>query len=146
MKSWTPNFIFSSVLKGPLRNEDIAYETLRFYTYVTRVLLDDLSDIIKTSNGSETWRNLVTYKNMLRGIESMAVEMSFGILFIGKPSRPCIVLIIFCNLSSKSDFPPKDSLFFSILADGIQQAMGSSQFKTLRDSLKATRFKVFEGI
>ena len=56
---------------------------LRFYSYVTRVLLDDLSDIIKTSNGSETWRNLVTYKNMLRAIESMAVEMSFGIIFIG---------------------------------------------------------------
>ena len=48
-----------------------------------RVLLDDLSDIIKTSNGSETWRNLVTYKNMLRAVESMAVEMSFGIIFIG---------------------------------------------------------------
>ena len=57
--------------------------SLRFYSYVTRVLLDDLSDIIKTSNGSETWRNLVTYKNMLRAIESMAVEMSFGIIFIG---------------------------------------------------------------
>ena len=56
---------------------------VRFYTYVTRVLLDDLSDIIKTSNGSETWRNLVTYKNMLRAVESMAVEMSFGIIFIG---------------------------------------------------------------
>ena len=42
-----------------------------------------MSDIIKASNGSETWRNLVTYKNMLRGIESMAVEMSFGIIFIG---------------------------------------------------------------
>ena len=74
------------LFKGSPRNEDIAYETLRFYTYVTRVLLDDLSDIIKTSNGSETWRNLVTYKNMLRGIESMAVEMSFGIIFIGRPS------------------------------------------------------------
>ena len=48
-----------------------------------RVLLDDLSDIIKASNGSETWRNLVTYKNMLRAVESMAVEMSFGIIFIG---------------------------------------------------------------
>ena len=50
---------------------------------MSRVLLDDLSDIIKTSNGSETWRNLVTYKNMLRAVESMAVEMSFGIIFIG---------------------------------------------------------------
>ena len=50
---------------------------------IFRVLLDDLSDIIKASNGSETWRNLVTYKNMLRAVESMAVEMSFGIIFIG---------------------------------------------------------------
>ena len=50
---------------------------------MSRVLLDDLSDIIKASNGSETWRNLVTYKNMLRAVESMAVEMSFGIIFIG---------------------------------------------------------------
>ena len=26
---------------------------------------------------------MVTYKNMLRGIESMGIEMSFGIIFIG---------------------------------------------------------------
>lgn len=88
-------------MKNPLRNEDIAYETLRFYTYVTRVLLDDLSDIIKTSNGSETWRNLVTYKNMLRGIESMAVEMSFGIIFIGKPSILSMILIILLKFNFK---------------------------------------------
>lgn len=93
--------MFSSLLKNPLRNEDIAYETLRFYTYVTRVLLDDLSDIIKTSNGSETWRNLVTYKNMLRGIESMAVEMSFGIIFIGKPSILSMILIILLKFNFK---------------------------------------------
>ena len=88
-------------MKNPLRNEDIAYETLRFYTYVTRVLLDDLSDIIKTSNGSETWRNLVTYKNMLRGIESMAVEMSFGIIFIGKPSILSMISIILLKFNFK---------------------------------------------
>ena len=70
--------------KGNKSNEDIAYETLRFYTYTTRVLLDDLTKIIRTSNGSKTWRNMVTYKNMLRGIESMGIEMSFGIIFIGK--------------------------------------------------------------
>ena len=64
-------------------NEEIAYETLRFYTYTTRVLLDDLSNIIRTSNGSKTWRNMVAYKNMLRGIERMGIEMSFGIIFIG---------------------------------------------------------------
>ena len=46
--------------------------------------MDDLSNIIRTSNGSKTWRNMVAYKNMLRGIENMGIEMSFGIIFIGK--------------------------------------------------------------
>ena len=27
---------------------------------------------------------MITYKNMLRGIENMGIEMSFGIIFIGK--------------------------------------------------------------
>ena len=44
------------------KNEQIAYETLQFYTFVTRVLLDDMSAIIRSSNGSSTWRYLVTYK------------------------------------------------------------------------------------
>ena len=68
---------------GNTSSDDVAYETLRFYTYTTRVLLDDLSSIIRTSNGSRTWRNMITYKNMLRGIENMGIEMSFGIIFIG---------------------------------------------------------------
>ena len=49
-------------------NEEIAYDTLQFYTYVTRVLLDDMSAIIRSSNGSSTWRYLVTYKEMWREI------------------------------------------------------------------------------
>ena len=76
-------YTFPQDLTGNTSSNDIAYETLRFYTYTTRVLLDDLSTIIRTSNGSKTWRNMVTYKNMLRGIENMGIEMSFGIIFIG---------------------------------------------------------------
>ena len=49
-------------------DEEIAYDTLQFYTYVTRVLLDDMSAIIRSSNGSSTWRYLVTYKEMARNI------------------------------------------------------------------------------
>ena len=44
----------------------IAYKTLQFYTYVTRVLLDDMSAIIRSSNGSSTWRYLVTYKEITK--------------------------------------------------------------------------------
>ena len=73
-----------------------------------------MTAIIRSSNGSSTWRYLVTYKetnsiitlyfcqnftflpfsllnfllmvhiqNMLRAIENMGIEMSFGIIFIG---------------------------------------------------------------
>ena len=44
------------------KNEVVAFEILQFYTFVTRVLLDDMSAIIRSSNGSSTWRYLVTYK------------------------------------------------------------------------------------
>ena len=63
--------------------EKLAFEVLEFYTYTTRTLLKDLTGIIKTSNGSRSWRYLVTYKNMMRAIESLGVEISFGIVFIG---------------------------------------------------------------
>ena len=72
-----------SNLSSKEQNEKLALDSLDFYTYTTKVLLNDLSNIIIASNGSRTWRFLVTYKNMLRAIESMAVEMSFGIIFIG---------------------------------------------------------------
>ena len=65
------------------QSQKLAFDALNFYTYATRVLLDDLSTIIRTSNGSKTWRYLVTYKNMLRAIENLGIEISFGIIFIG---------------------------------------------------------------
>ena len=59
----------------------VAEDAMYFYTYATKVLLDDLSNIIRSSNGSSTWRYLITYKNILRAIESVGIEMSFGIRF-----------------------------------------------------------------
>ena len=57
-------------------SELTAYKTLQFYTYVTRVLLDDMSAIIRSSNGSSTWRYLVTYK------DTENIERSDLVLFI----------------------------------------------------------------
>ena len=71
-------------LSSKEQNEQLALDSQDFYTYTTRVLLDDLSNIIIASNGSRTWRYLVTYKNMLRAIESLGVEISYGIIFLGK--------------------------------------------------------------
>ena len=70
-------------LTSKTQNEKLAFDTLEFYTYTTRVLLDDMSTIIRTSNGSRTWRYLITYKNMLRAVESLGIEISYGIIFIG---------------------------------------------------------------
>ena len=70
-------------LTSKIQNEKLAFDTLEFYTYTTRVLLDDMSTIIRTSNGSRTWRYLITYKNMLRAVESLGIEISYGIIFIG---------------------------------------------------------------
>ena len=61
----------------------MAFESLSFYSYTTKVLLDDLSNIIKTSNGSKTWRYMITYKNLMRAIEALGVEMSYGMIYIG---------------------------------------------------------------
>ena len=71
-------------LSSKEQNEKLALDSLDFYTYTTRVLLDDLSNIIIASNGSRTWRYLVTYKNMLRAIESLGIEISYGIIILGK--------------------------------------------------------------
>ena len=63
------------------QSELVVEDAMYFYTYATKVLLDDISNIIRSSNGSSTWRFLVTYKNILRAIESVGIEMSFGIRF-----------------------------------------------------------------
>ena len=67
----------------------VVEDAMFFYTYATKVLLDDLSSMIRSSNGSSTWRHLITYKNILRAIESVGIEMSFGIRYqaTGKLAR-----------------------------------------------------------
>ena len=67
-------------------SESTVEEAMGFYTYATKVLLDDLSNIIRSSNGSSTWRYLITYKNVLRAIESIGIEMSLGVRFLGRGS------------------------------------------------------------
>ena len=63
-----------------LRVEDV----IGFYNLATGVFLTELSSLIKSSNGSTTWRPLITYKNVLRAIESIGTEMSLGLRFFGR--------------------------------------------------------------
>ena len=106
---------------------------MQFYNYATRVLLDDLSNIIRcfstmiaiiisskqsdqlisqhhqcnsgqlthwlfiylarSSNGSSTWRHLISYKNMLRAIENIGVEMSLGLRFYARSELSRVSLL-----------------------------------------------------
>ena len=54
-------------------------DVISFYNFATGTLLDELSTLIKSSNGSSTWRPLITYKNILRAIENIGTEMSLGL-------------------------------------------------------------------
>ena len=57
-------------------------DVISFYNFATGTLLDELSALIKSSNGSSTWRPLITYKNILRAIENIGTEMSLGLRFL----------------------------------------------------------------
>ena len=54
-------------------------DVINFYNFATGTLLNELSTLIKSSNGSTTWRPLITYKNILRAIENIGTEMSLGL-------------------------------------------------------------------
>ena len=58
-------------------------DVISFYNFATGTLLDELSTLIKSSNGSSTWRPLITYKNILRAIENIGTEMSLGLRLFG---------------------------------------------------------------
>ena len=57
-------------------------DVISFYNFATGTLLDELSALIKSSNGSSTWRPLITYKNILRAIENIGTEMSLGLRLV----------------------------------------------------------------
>ena len=57
---------------------------ISFYNFATGTLLNELSTLIKSSNGSSTWRPLITYKNILRAIENIGTEMSLGLRLLLK--------------------------------------------------------------
>lgn len=77
----------NETLSIDIRMEDV----INFYNFATAVLLDELSSLIKSSNGSSTWRSLVMYKNLLRAVDTIGTEMSLGLRFFGRG-----------NLSSKN--------------------------------------------
>ena len=61
--------LLNNETKETTQSELVVEDAMNFYTYATKVLLDDLSNIIRSSNGSSTWR-------YLRAIESVGIVMS----------------------------------------------------------------------
>ena len=125
-------------LTSKSQNERLAFDTLDFYTYTTRVLLDDMSTIIRASNGSKTWRYLITYKNMLRAVESLGIEISYGIIFIGngelsvKDYAKYVEKHKLCDeymLQSQSFIPRNDDGTESIITKKILGVKNSLQYK-----------------
>ena len=70
----------NETLSIDIRMEDV----INFYNLATAILLDELSSLIKSSNGSSTWRSLVMYKNLLRAVDTIGTEMSLGLRFFGR--------------------------------------------------------------
>ena len=115
-------------------SELVVEDAMDFYTYATKVLLDDISNIIRSSNGSSTWRYLITYKNLLRAIESVEIEMSYGMRFQARG-----------NLTRKNfaKFIEHHKLSQEYLLQG------ETFLTTIRDELKTLRmtkfFKTYKG-
>lgn len=105
-------------------------DSMNFYNYATRVLLDDLSRIIRTSNGSRTWRYLITYKNILRGIESIGIEMSYGLRYIGRQN---LTQRNFANFIQQhklsSEYLRQGEIFVPAMREEIRRVRESESFQ-----------------
>ena len=123
------------------QNEDqselVVEDAMYFYTYATKVLLDDISIIIRSSNGSSTWRFLITYKNILRAIESVGIEMSFGIRYqargtlIGKNFGKFIE-----HHKLSLEYLQQGETFLTNMKDKLKKVKNTNDFKTYNKMYK----------
>ena len=123
------------------QNEDqselVVEDAMYFYTYATKVLLDDISIIIRSSNGSSTWRFLITYKNILRAIESVGIEMSFGIRYqakgtlIGKNFGKFIE-----HHKLSQEYLQQGETFLTNMRDKLKKVKNTNDFKTYNQMYK----------
>ncbi|EDS27829.1 guanylate cyclase [Culex quinquefasciatus] len=106
MSSW-PDLTFRVVIDGPgskatwlnmseFREELVEFrdnicsenstvrDVLHWYTTVNMALLEHLTNQIKDANKSGVWRFLVSFKNMLKSIESIDISSVYGINYFGR--------------------------------------------------------------
>jgi len=118
------------VLNENTSSVDLSVEdVMQFYNYATRVLLDDLSNIIRSSNGSSTWRHLISYKNMLRAIENIGVEMSLGLRFYARSELSRVNFAKFIEHQKLSiEYMKQAETFVSDLREEMDKIRNSSDF------------------
>nr|XP_029733821.1 uncharacterized protein LOC109405405 isoform X1 [Aedes albopictus]XP_029733822.1 uncharacterized protein LOC109405405 isoform X1 [Aedes albopictus]XP_029733823.1 uncharacterized protein LOC109405405 isoform X1 [Aedes albopictus] len=59
-------------------------DVLHWYTTVNGALLEHLTNQIKDANKSGVWRYLLSFKNMLKSIESLDISAMYGIIYYGR--------------------------------------------------------------
>ena len=110
---------------------------MKFYNYATRVLLDDLSKIIRSSNGSSTWRYLISYKNMLRSIENIGVEMSLGLRFYARNELTQVNFAKFIEHQKLSiEYMKQAETFVSDLREELDTIRNTSDFSRFTRSFE----------
>ena len=116
----------------------VVEEAMYFYTYATKVLLDDISNIIRSSNGSSTWRYLITYKNLLRSIESVEIEMSFGMRFQarGELTRKNFAKFIEHHKLSE-EYLLQGETFLTDMREKLKKVRMSKDFKIYTETYRA---------
>ena len=114
---------------------DLSVENvMEFYNYATNILLDDLSTIISTSNGSSTWRYLITYKNLLRSIQNFGVEMSLGLRFLGRTSLTDENFARFIEQHKlAAEYMKQGETFIGTLRENLDNVRNSTDFRRFND-------------
>ncbi|XP_012256293.1 receptor-type guanylate cyclase daf-11 isoform X2 [Athalia rosae] len=59
-------------------------EVMAWYTSVNAAMLDHLTNQIKETDNSGVWRYLISFKNLLRSIESLGIASVYGINYFGR--------------------------------------------------------------
>ncbi|ODN04011.1 Atrial natriuretic peptide receptor 1 [Orchesella cincta] len=65
-------------------NESNTSDVMEYYNHINHVMLDYLTKEMKETNASDTWRFLVSYKNLLRCIENVGISVVYGINYYGR--------------------------------------------------------------
>ncbi|XP_055587233.1 adenylate cyclase, germination specific [Uranotaenia lowii] len=103
-------------------------DVLHWYTTVNGALLDHLTNQIKDANKSGVWRYLLSFKNMLKSIESLDLSSVYGINYYGRSVLNTTSYILYIQhdivgkelLNSSLHYVPKLKMMYRDLTRGMK--------------------------